>query len=112
MQWIAGYRPVHGISSGISYIYPGTSGLNAFGPRIRSRLADATRKDSIRWSEPCIVLPGHSLMVTCSQPVSDNRAGRIGVVGTDLTIDTINRNSIGTQVGNHGYAILSLRGFM
>ncbi|MBS1125742.1 MAG: protein,cache protein [Nitrospirae bacterium] len=96
-----------GTDSGISYIYPWTSGLNAsFDPRLRSWFADAKRKGSITWSKPYVDLLGHGLMVTCSLPVHDNRTGGTWVIGADVTIDTINQNIIGTQVGDRGYAML------
>jgi sigma-B regulation protein RsbU (phosphoserine phosphatase) len=96
-----------GTDSGISVIYPWTSGLNAsFDPRLRSWFTDAKAKGGITWSEPYVDLLGHGLMVTCSLPVHDNRTGRNWVIGADVTIDTINRNIIGTQVGDRGYAML------
>ncbi|MFA5269139.1 MAG: SpoIIE family protein phosphatase [Methanoregula sp.] len=96
-----------GTDSGISNIYPWTNQLNAsFDPRLRSWFSDAKKKGSITWSEPYVDLLGHGLMVTCSRPVYDARSGRTWVVGADVTIDTINQNIIGTQVGDRGYAML------
>jgi sigma-B regulation protein RsbU (phosphoserine phosphatase) len=96
-----------GTESGISSIYPWTSGLNAsFDPRLRSWFTDARDSGSITWSEPYVDLLGHGLMVTCSHPVYDTMTNQTWVVGADVTIDTINQNIIGTQVGDRGYAML------
>ena len=96
-----------GTGSGISVIYPWTNGLNAsFDPRLRSWFTDAKKNGGVTWSRPYVDLLGHGLMVTCSRPVHDNRTGRTWVVGADVTIDTINQNIIGTQVGDRGYAML------
>lgn len=98
-----------GSDSGISVIYPWTTGLNAsFDPRLRPWFADAKRSGDIVWSKPYVDLLGHGLMVTCSRPVYqyDNRTGVTWVIGADVTIDTINANIIGTQVGERGYAML------
>ncbi|OPX65303.1 MULTISPECIES: SpoIIE family protein phosphatase [unclassified Methanoregula] len=96
-----------GTDSGISVIYPWTNGLNAsFDPRLRSWFKDAKKNGGVTWSQPYVDLLGHGLMVTCSRPVYDNRTGRTWVVGADVTIDTINQNIIGTQVGDRGYAML------
>jgi phosphoserine phosphatase RsbU/P len=96
-----------GTESGISVIYPWTNGMNAsFDPRLRSWFAEAKKNGNITWSEPYVDLLGHGLMVTCSRPVHDARTGRTWVIGADVTIDTINQNIIGTQVGDRGYAML------
>ncbi len=96
-----------GTDSGMSMIYPWTTGLNAsFDPRLRSWFVQAKTTGAKSWSEPYIDLLGHGLMVTCSKPVFDTGKGWIWVVGADVTIETINRNIIGTQVGDRGYAML------
>lgn len=96
-----------GTDTGISVIYPWTSGLNeSFDPRLRSWFIDAKKNGGITWSKPYVDLLGHGLMVTCSRPVHDNRTGWTWVIGADVTIDTINQNIIGTQIGDRGYAML------
>ncbi len=96
-----------GTESGVTFIYPWTNGLNAsFDPRLRSWFVDAKKNGGITWSKPYVDLLGHGLMMTCSRPVYDSRTGRTWVIGADVTIDTINQNIIGTQVGDRGYAML------
>jgi sigma-B regulation protein RsbU (phosphoserine phosphatase) len=96
-----------GTDAGISLIYPWTTGLNAsFDPRLRSWFINANKSGGITWSKPYVDLLGHGLMVTCSFPVYDTRTGRTWVISADVTIDTINSNIIGTQVGDRGYAML------
>ncbi|AGB02990.1 SpoIIE family protein phosphatase [Methanoregula formicica] len=96
-----------GTESGVSVIYPWTTGLNAsFDPRLRSWFIDAKKNGGITWSDPYVDLLGHGLMITCSRPVYDNSTGRLWVVGADVTIETINQKIISTQVGDRGYAML------
>lgn len=96
-----------GTESGVSVIYPWTTGLNAsFDPRQRDWFVDAKKNGDITWSDPYVDLLGHGLMITCSRPVYDKKTGRLWVVGADVTIETINQNIIGTQVGDRGYAML------
>ncbi len=96
-----------GTESGVTFIYPWTSGLNtSFDPRLRSWFVDAKKNGGITWSKPYVDLLGHGLMMTCSRPVYDSGTGRTWVIGADVTIDTINQNIIGTQVGDRGYALL------
>ncbi len=96
-----------GTDSGMSMIYPWVTGLNAsFDPRLRGWFTHAKESGDITWSEPYVDLLGHGLMVTCSKPVFDRERGWTWVIGADVTIETINKNIIGTQVGDRGYAML------
>jgi sigma-B regulation protein RsbU (phosphoserine phosphatase) len=96
-----------GTGSGMAMIYPWTTGLNSsFDPRMRAWFTGAKESGSITWSEPYVDLLGHGLMVTCSKPVDNPATGWFWVIGADVTIETINQNIIGTQVGNRGYAML------
>ncbi|OPY37520.1 MAG: osmolarity sensor protein [Methanoregula sp. PtaU1.Bin051] len=96
-----------GTQSGMSMIYPWTTGMNeSFDPRQRGWFVNARDSGALTWSEPYVDLLGHGLMVTCSKPVADPRKNWLWVIGADVTIETINQNIIGTQVGDRGYAML------
>ena len=96
-----------GTESGMSFIYPWVTGMDAsFDPRLRGWYLQAKEHGTLTWSEPYVDLLGHGLMVTCSKPVADPARGWLWVIGADVTIETINQNIIGTQVGDRGYALL------
>ena len=96
-----------GTSSGMSVIYPWFTGMDAaFDPRTREWFRQAEQTGNLTWSKPYVDLLGHGLMITCSKPVADPETGWFWVVGADITIETINQNIIGTQVGELGYAML------
>ncbi|RXE56062.1 serine/threonine protein phosphatase [Methanoculleus taiwanensis] len=96
-----------GTDSGIALVYPQTTDRNAsFDPRLRNWFVQARTTGETSWSEPYVDFLGHGLTVACSKPVADTGSGWVWVVGADVTIETINRNIIGTQVGDRGYAIL------
>ncbi len=96
-----------GTSTGMTMIYPWTDGLDAtFDPRTRDWYKLADESGSLTWSEPYVDLLGNGLMVTCSKSVHDPEKNWTWVIGTDVTIETINKNIIGTQVGERGYAML------
>jgi sigma-B regulation protein RsbU (phosphoserine phosphatase) len=96
-----------GTASGMSFIYPWFTGMDAsFDPRLRGWFTDAKDRGGLTWSEPYVDLLGHGLMMTCSKPVADPGRGWLWVVGADVTVETINKNIIGTQVGDRGYAML------
>ncbi|OPX69537.1 MAG: osmolarity sensor protein [Methanoregulaceae archaeon PtaB.Bin056] len=96
-----------GTDSGMAFIYPWFTGMDAsFDPRLRGWFRQAKETGAKTWSEPYVDLLGHGLMMTCSIPVSDPKRGWFWVIGADVTIETINQNIIGTQVGDSGYAML------
>jgi sigma-B regulation protein RsbU (phosphoserine phosphatase) len=96
-----------GTSSGVSQLYPWTSGIDAvFDATQREWFKNAMVTGDIYWSEPYIDVAGHGLMVTCSMPVGAAEKGYFWVIGFDVTIDTINQNIINTQIGELGYAFL------
>lgn len=96
-----------GTESGMSFIYPWFTGMDAtFDPRLRGWFRQAKETGAMTWSEPYVDLLGHGLMMTCSKPVSNPTRGWFWVIGADVTVETINRNIIGTQVGESGYAML------
>lgn len=96
-----------GTGSGMAMIYPWTTGLDATcDPRLRSWFVQANGAGGAVWSEPYVDLIGHGLMVTCSRPVAGPEKDWVWVVGADVTVETINQQVIGTQVGDRGYAML------
>ncbi len=96
-----------GTGSGIARLYPWVADSNtSFDPRLRSWFVQALATGNTTWSEPYVDRLGNGLTVTCSKPVVDTGRGWTWVVGADVTIETINRNIIGTQVGDRGYAML------
>lgn len=96
-----------GTGSGILRMYPWCSGIDpTYDPRVRDWYVLAKETGNVSWSEPYIDVAGHGLMVTCSKPVYSPNNNWIWVVGADVTIETINRDIINTQIGELGYALL------
>jgi sigma-B regulation protein RsbU (phosphoserine phosphatase) len=96
-----------GTASGMTLVYPWTDGLNStFDPRLRDWYIKAEKTGNLTWSEPYIDLLGNGLMVTCSKPIYNSENSWVWVIGADVTIETINQNIIGTQIGDRGYAML------
>jgi sigma-B regulation protein RsbU (phosphoserine phosphatase) len=96
-----------GSASGVTRVYPWSGGLDpAFDPRTRSWFQNAVSQENLTWSEPYIDVLGHGLTVTCSVPVRNSPENWTWVIGSDVTIETINRQIIQTQIGGRGYAML------
>ena len=96
-----------GTESGIAQLYPWATGIPAgFDPRQREWYTRAKQNRSIGWTSTMIDAVGGKPMVTCYKPVYDEKRRLIGVVGADVTTETINQKIIGTQIGKNGYAFL------
>jgi sigma-B regulation protein RsbU (phosphoserine phosphatase) len=93
--------------SGITQLYPWATGIPAgFDPRQREWYTRAKQYRSPGWTNTMIDAVSGTPMVTCYKPVYDEKRRLIGVVGADVTAETINQKIIGTQIGKNGYAFL------
>jgi phosphoserine phosphatase RsbU/P len=96
-----------GSISGITRLYPWATAIDpTFDARNRSWYSSALSAGTTKWSEPYVDVTGRGLMVTCSRPVRDDKNGWTWVIGSDVTIETINQQIINTQIGTSGYAML------
>ncbi len=96
-----------GTESGMIRIYPWVSEIDpSFDPRVRGWYKRAKESGDIGWSELYIDVVTGKLMVTCSKPVYNSEDKLIGVIGVDVTTETINQKIINTQIGELGYAFL------
>jgi len=96
-----------GTESGVIQIYPWTTDIPAsFDPRQREWYTRAKQTRSPGWTTTVIDAVSGKPKVTCYKPVYDEKHTLIGVVGADVTAETINQKIIGTQIGKNGYAFL------
>ena len=96
-----------GTESGIAQLYPWASGLPAtFDPREREWYKAAKQTRTSGWSNLMIDAVSGKPMITFFRPIYGTNRQLIGVVGADVTIETINQKIINTQVGKNGYAFL------
>jgi sigma-B regulation protein RsbU (phosphoserine phosphatase) len=96
-----------GTESGVAQLYPWATNIPAsFDPRQREWYTRAKQNRSPGWTNTMIDVVNGKTMVTCYKPVFDEKRRLIGVVGADVTTETINQKIIGTQIGKNGYAFL------
>ncbi len=94
-------------SSGITFIFPWTPRVDpTFEPRSRSWFFEAVNSSQFVWSDPYVDVLGNGLTITCSKAVHSPDKTRTWVIGSDITIETINYRIITTQLGEDGYAFL------
>jgi len=96
-----------GTESGVAQLYPWATGIPAsYDPRQREWYTRAKQSRSSGWTSTMIDAVSGIPTVTCFKPVFDDKRRLIGVVGADVTTETINQKIIGTQIGKNGYAFL------
>lgn len=96
-----------GSSSGMVRMYPGFQEPPAgYDPGTRAWFTNAVAAGDVIWSAPYDDALGNGLMVTCARPVHDPEGHWIWVVAADVTLQTIDKQIINTQVGTTGYAFL------
>jgi sigma-B regulation protein RsbU (phosphoserine phosphatase) len=92
--------------SGVMWRYPAVSNTpEYYDPRTRDWYTSAVRAGGLPvWSDPYVDAAGNGLVVTCSQSVP----GRYGnwVIGTDVTIQSINANILNLTLQGVGYPVL------
>jgi phosphoserine phosphatase RsbU/P len=92
--------------SGVMWMYPGIGYTPPdYDPRTRGWFKNAVQAGGTPvWSEPYVDAAGHGLIVTCSKSVP----GRYGtwVIGTDVTINSINANILNLTLNGVGYPVL------
>jgi len=92
--------------SGVMRVYPGMSNIPPdYDSRTRDWYTSAVLAggDPV-WTGPYTDAAGHGLMMTCSESVP----GRYGtwVIGTDVTIESVNKNILDLTLNGSGYPVL------
>jgi sigma-B regulation protein RsbU (phosphoserine phosphatase) len=92
--------------SGVMHEYPWRAGHPAgYDPRNRDWFKQAVSSGGLTWSDaPYVDASGHGLVMTCSKAIN-SKYGH-WVVGSDVTIETINEDFLRQTLGGNGYAVL------
>jgi len=91
--------------SGITLMYPWRDFTNdTLDSRKREWFTGAKKTGSVYWSAPYIDSAGQGIVVTASKAI-DTKYGT-WVVGSDVTVDTINSAYLNRTLGSRGYAVL------
>ncbi len=94
-------------SSGVTYIFPWTPRIDPnFEPRARDWYRNALNSTQFTWTDPYVDALGNGLAITCSKAIHNPGMNVSWVIGSDITIETINYRIITTQLGEDGYAFL------
>jgi len=94
-----------GTPQGAQLCYPGNVLDDSYDGRVRDWYTRANETGEFGWTDVYVDAGGLGLMVTASKPVYVN-GELIGVVATDITIETINEEIINLEIGKTGYPFL------
>jgi sigma-B regulation protein RsbU (phosphoserine phosphatase) len=95
-----------GTREGAFRVYPWRDLPATYDPRQRPWFTRAVVYGKTGWTAPYIDPSFNDLKVACSTPVRAPGGYIVAVVGADISLQDINRNIIGTQVGKGGYAFM------
>ncbi|MDQ5983280.1 MAG: hypothetical protein RUMPE_00281 [Eubacteriales bacterium SKADARSKE-1] len=100
-----------GTKTGICYIYSVYNDKIRFVPSERKWYIDAKKAvenkiDSPVWQSTYKDIATGNLCITCSKAFTDSSGNTIGVVGSDMFIETIKEEITSTKVGDTGYAFV------
>lgn len=96
-----------GTKNGLHRRYPWTSKhKEGYDPRKRSWFKRAAKEKALGWTDLYISASDELLMVTCYRPVYTSKNELIGVIGADVTLESLNKEIINKQIGDLGYAFL------
>lgn len=95
-----------GTREGVFRVFPWRELPSNYDARTRPWFNRAVVYGNTGWTLPYIDPTYHDLKVACSAPVRDPTGYIVAVVGADISLQDINRNIIGTQVGQGGYAFM------
>jgi sigma-B regulation protein RsbU (phosphoserine phosphatase) len=96
-----------GTESGISYRYSRSNAFDpSYDPRVRDWYTTAmSRPDEIVWLDTYLDSYG-VICVTCAKSYRDSSGNLIGVVATDITLESMIERVLALRFGQNGYAFL------
>lgn len=84
-----------GLEAGVMYSYPGKGTYSPeYDPRLRPWYKLGARKNAVYWGNPYIDIQGLGRVLPCATSLYDPEGRFMGVVGMDVTYDTIIQDSL------------------
>ncbi len=96
-----------GTSDKQMFMYPETTLPAGFDPTVRPWYQDAVNKNKLIWTAPYVDDGTGQLVVTVAKPVYSTKGDLTGVVGADISLDTLSEFISMTKVGSEGYFYLA-----
>jgi len=96
-----------GTQDGRMLIYPSTKLPEDFDPRVRPWYENALQESKLTWTDVYIDTATQKPVITVSIPVTNSRGFVIGVLGGDISLDTLNVAISQTRIGRTGYAYMT-----
>lgn len=88
------------------YIYPAADMPAGYDPTARPWYQDAVSKSGFVWTEPYVDAVTGDLIISAAKPIYDQQNQFVGVVGLDISLETLSKFVNNIQVGKMGYVTL------
>lgn len=95
-----------GTNDGIMFMRPNGDLPDGYDPRIRPWYKDAVAANDLVWTAPYADSTTLEMCITAAIPVQDANGGMAGVVGIDVSMQTMSEKLNEIQIGENGYAFL------
>lgn len=91
-----------GLEAGVMYSYPGKGTYaDDYDPRVRPWYKLGAHKNAVYWGNPYIDIQGLGMVLPCATSLYDNQGRFYGVIGMDVTYNTIIQDGL-TRAGSVG----------
>lgn len=89
------------------FVYPALDLPPDFDPTLRPWYQDAIAAGNIIWTAPYVDQGTGKLVITVAKPVNSSNGDLTGVIGADISLDTLSEFISGTKLGSDGYFFLT-----
>lgn len=89
------------------FMYPQSTLPDGFDPASRPWYQNAVNSGKIIWTDPYVDEGTKQLVVTVAKPVYSTRGDLTGVVGADISLDTLSEFISNAKIGSEGYFYLA-----
>ncbi|WP_053955509.1 methyl-accepting chemotaxis protein [Inediibacterium massiliense] len=93
-------------TNGTIYDYPSYSDKNHYDLTQRNWYKEAVKKKAMIWAQPYEDLDTHQYVVSLATPIYDGNSQLLGVLGADVSMETINKMMKHVKIGHEGYAFI------
>jgi methyl-accepting chemotaxis protein len=95
-----------GMKDGVIHMYPEIDLDDDYDPRKRPWYKKAMAENKLVWTDPYIDAFTGKMVITGAKPVTNSSGEIIGVIGTDISLETLSKTMNSVKIGEKGYPIL------
>lgn len=97
----------YGLNDKTMFLYPEAQLGADYDPRIRIWYTMAAEKKSMVWTDPYVDAGTGKVVVSVTKPVNDSKGEFTGVIGADISLETLSEFVSKTKIGTSGYFFIT-----